>query len=81
MKHANKSYIKTLNLILKEEFPNAYLLKFYNHGGMQLTYWTPEKDVEYNVEGFVDRKLYNALNKRYDLWESKCVKPNGTMGL
>lgn len=66
MKNANKSFTKSLNQILKDDFPNAYLLRFFNNHGIELTYWTPEQDVEYKQEGFVTPKMYTQLLNRND---------------
>lgn len=66
MKNANKSFTKSLNQILKGDFPNAYLLRFFNNHGIELTYWTPEQDIEYKQEGFVTPKMYMQLLNRND---------------
>jgi len=75
MKYGNKNFIKLLNQIVQDDFPNAFLLRFFNHNGVSLTYWTPENDVEYNAEGFVAPKLYNTLHSRYSYQSTDC--PNG----
>jgi hypothetical protein len=67
MKNANKGFIKTLNQIIAGTFPNAYLISYYNNNGVELTYWTPEKDIEYKQSGFVTPKLYAQLQGLNDL--------------
>jgi hypothetical protein len=75
MKYANKNFIKLLNQIAKDEFPNSFLLRFFTNDGVSLTYWTPDNDVEYNMEGFVTPKLYKTLQARYNTEPTD--RPNG----
>jgi hypothetical protein len=61
MKDANKAFNKILNQIITGDFANAYLISYFTNNGVELTYWTPEKDIEYKQSGYVTPKLYTQL--------------------